>query len=1112
MRKKLVFFYCLLSAIIGVLPAYAQNSGHRIALITDHIDKKELAAVKLLLDGNSRLTYEEINFDMIQREGIPKRFSQLWYHRTDTTAFDKREIAAGAPISSFVRNGGHVFLSMEAVGLLNSWKIEHVPFQLRTDTLRDEGFGRPAGFHSFKSHPLFAGLNGGVYSTKQTADHEVRKHGFFDASVPQEGRVVGIDWTYITYSEQNKLLLEYTLGKGAILAAGAYLYFAVDNNNREQLRRFTENVFAYLSGQPSNIKKHYWNYEPRVVRETDFGLNRLEPVPATKWMLPSSALRLSKKTASRDFYDLVGRRMLWMGTMNAGAEEIWVHPYMALRDFQVGIKFVGSDSVQWLNNFPASIDITPEYIVRTYRVRNTELKEIYTVSYDKPMGIAHFEIAGNDLRELVVQSASTMRYMWPYSPDATGSIYYNFDAAVNGHVISAQQGDLNTIVSYSSKPVYQSIQSAKANSQVKMLAAFSASDQFVLNVTITGGSEGLQSLMTMLTTSLQESNDLFARTNGYYKRLLNDHLNFETPDLIFNIGYKWALARTDQFVQTTPGIGTGLMAGYGTTAGGWNGNQAISGRPGYAWYFGRDGELTAMAMNAYGDFPTVREAMETFIRFQDVNGKVYHELTSSGAVHYDAADATPLLVVLAAEYLKYTGDLDYIRLRWPDLKKAMDFCYSTDTDHDGLIENTNVGHGWIEGGVLFGAHSEFYLTGIWAAALNAAAYMADNLGLNEEAGGYARDAIKIKKIIDTDFWNPAENFFYNGKTINGLFLPHVTVLASVPVYLNAVIDKAKAEKVSQRFSNNEFSTPWGIRMVEDSCSYYDAGNYQDGTVRSLDGGWAALSEYSTGHYRSAYEHVMNSLVQFQQWSLGSIQEATGGDVYKPSGVCMHQAWSESMVVQPAIEGMLGLKPDAMRNHLQLSPYFPWNWNFCKVQNIRMKTTTVALDMHKKEGETHYRLTASKVVSLNFNPVFPLNTQVKSVTVNGKNIRVRPIIKPQGILVPLSFDALSGDNEIRILTSGGIGALPVPMPVMPGDTASNLQIISEKIAGKKYIAEMSGRPNRKYEFTLFCKEKIKAVKGADIIGKDADTVTIRFRTGAERKGSKYGSATITVLFR
>ncbi len=59
-----------------------------------------------------------------------------------------------------------------------------------------------------------------------------------------------------------------------------------------------------------------------------------------------------------------------------------------------------------------------------------------------------------------------------------------------------------------------------------------------------------------------------------------------------------------------------------------------------------------MALAGYGDFAAVRALLEFYGRFQAADGKILHEATTSGVVHYDAADATPLYVVLAGRYLQ----------------------------------------------------------------------------------------------------------------------------------------------------------------------------------------------------------------------------------------------------------------------------------------------------------------------------------------------------------------------------------------------------------------------------------------------------------------------------
>jgi glycogen debranching enzyme len=638
-------------------------------------------------------------------------------------------------------------------------------------------------------------------------------------------------------------------------------------------------------------------------------------------------------------------------------------------------------------------------------------------------------------------------------------------------------------------------------------AAFLLKDKAAINIYIMGSSVGAGDAVQQFAANANNMNRLFERSNQYYRELLKKHLYFTTPDTLFNNGYQWAVAKTDQFLQTTPGVGTALMAGFGTTSRGWNGNQKISGRPGYAWYFGRDGQWSSMAIDAYGDYPMVKEALETFIRFQDVNGKIYHELTSSGAAHYDASDATPLFVILAAHYLKYSGDTAYIRKRWPQIKMALDFCYSTDTDHDGLIENTNVGHGWIEGGALFGTHTEFYLAGTWAAALDAAAYMASHIGV-KDSGQYAADAAQVKKIIDRNFWNKDNSFFYNGKMLDGSYMPEATVLAAVPVYFGAVTDSLKAAKVSDRFNTNYFSTDWGVRMIEDSSKKYRSGSYHAGMVWPLFGGWASLSEYNTGNYRSGFQHMMNNLLQYRHWSPGSMEETLNGDLYKPNGVCSHQAWSETMILQPAIEGMLGLKPDAMAKSMQLTPCFPWNWEFCKVHNIRMKDALLQLEMKKKPGLTTFVIHANHALTLDFSPVFPLNTVINAVKVNGKKIHSLLQEKPEGLTLPLSFVTQKGDNLIEVETTGGIGLLPVTTMLQPGDSSTGIQVISEKVNGKLYSTEVSGRPGKVYQLQLFSQEEIKKITGATLVKREAGIVTLQLKMNGAA-GEKYPNQKIEI---
>ncbi|WP_431213489.1 amylo-alpha-1,6-glucosidase [Puia sp. P3] len=1031
------------------------GSSPLIGVFGDHINAAELAALRGVLTERGWQS-EVLHWNSLPSPAALRRYSALWYHRTDTAAADAAETGATRQITAYVRDGGHLLLTMEAVPLLNAWHMESGRYSLREDTIRDEGFGRPLGFHGYRSHPVFDSLQGGgVYCSKQPVDHIARKWGLFGADTPREGRVIGIQWTYITFGEHSRLLLEYHPGKGTVIAAGAYMYYSAPNYNRVHLARLTQNIFMYMDGRLTGPRK-YWSTAPRTVAPAGFAAPAQPLTAAKKWTLPKPSLQLPAKTGSRAFYDLTGRRIAWMGRLDGGAEEIWTHPLMALRDLAVGVRLKDRDSVSWLKNLQPEVLVTPEYLIRTYHIGTSSIREIYTVSFDRPCGVAHIEPEGAGITGLVVRYGCNLRLMWPYSAEAAGSIRYGFCPAANAHIISGGNDAASTVVAYSARPLRQEMRTVNDSGQVDVSAEFALSGTPAIDIRILGGETGWKENLRLYRSLCGEMSRLFDESGRYYRKLLEDHLTFTTPDTAFNEGYRWALARTDQFLQTTPGVGTALMAGFGTTSRGWDGGQKPSGRPGYAWYFGRDGEWSAMAVDAYGDPGMVRKMLETLIRYQDVSGKIYHELSSSGAVHYDASDATPLFVVLAAHYLRYSGDTLFIRRNWPAIRKAMDFCYSTDTDGDGLIENTNVGHGWIEGGVLYGTHTEFYLAASWAAALEGAARMAQCTGYAGDARRYAGDARRVRETIDREFWNPNEQFFYNGKMKDGSYMQDPTVLAAVAVYLRTVQDSAKAAAVSDRMAGSAFSTDWGIRMIESTNPHYRAGSYHAGMVWPLYAGWASLADFRTGRYANGYTHLMNNLLHYRNWSPGSIEETFNGDKYVPNGVCSHQCWSEAMVPLPAIEGMLGLDVDVPPNRYRLAPWFPRDWKFARVTQIPLNRSHAALDMQRTPGRTVYTITCPAARTILFEPAFPLGTQMSAVRLDGAPIPAETLQGAEGITLKCRLRLSAGRHRLEVRHSGGIGALPIVALPQPGDSSTGLRILTQRLDGDQYTVTLEGR--------------------------------------------------------
>ena len=134
---------------------------------------------------------------------------------------------------------------------------------------------------------------------------------------------------------------------------------------------------------------------------------------------------------------------------------------------------------------------------------------------------------------------------------------------------------------------------------------------------------------------------------------------------------------------------------------------------------------TALAINSYGDFSTSKQALDFLKKYQRDDGKIPHEISQSATLidwwkgypyAWNSTDATPLYVIVNRDLYAAGGDLEYLKANWDSIQKAYKYEEATDTDGNGLIENTKFGHGWVEGGALYPPHEEIYLQGVWVEA------------------------------------------------------------------------------------------------------------------------------------------------------------------------------------------------------------------------------------------------------------------------------------------------------------------------------------------------------------------------------------------------------------
>lgn len=1101
MRKLLLIFSILILQAVNI---YSQNS-LRIGYLTDKgeesFTKEEKSGLEWL--KNHFPSSKVVNFGKLGGINLESEFDILWWHYDSGTSIPEsaKTPTALRKIKGFLERGKGVLLTLLAAQYSVDLGIESV----RPNVIVKEGwvikddYKEIKGFHSFSGHPIFDGLFDGVY-TWNTKKEYPYSAAYYNGVLPEKGKVIGIGWDYITFNENERHIIEYHVGRGKCITSGSYLYFADGKNvYRPHLERYLQNTIHYLAGKKGMGKVSYWAFDPLDFKVSNV-LGRLKinkGKPEKPDLSFSSGLEITQEAKSKSYFGVYGLRTQMMGKENGGLDEVWVHPFRAFRNYSVSLEG------KLLNELTPRITVRPESFIRRYESGNIKAEEVLFASRSLPSGIIHYTIKSEKSAKVKISFEVDNRVMWPFEESYPGG--YTAGGKNPVEFISEDKSICSIfgtdIISTSEIRVAESKEKTKYAIVEMTIELKEGENNF--NFIFAASNEGREKTEEFFRQTAYGINKLYREQAEYFAALFREKTMIETPDKEFNDAYKWAVAGVDKFFVYTYPLGASFMAGMGTTERGWNGGQKVNGRPGYAWYFGRDSEWTSLAVLDYGDFEKVKAVLEFLGKYQDLTGKIFHELTSSNAVHYDAADSTPLYIILMGRYLEATGDIEFIRKEWNRIKRAIDFCYSTDTDGDGLIENTNVGHGWVEGGKIYGAHVTFYLAGLWASALEYGSTLANSVKEKGRGEKYLADSKKVKEIIERDFWNKETGFYNDGKNIDGKFSDTKTIQVTVPMYFNSTDYTRSAESVRE-FFGNDYTTNWGARIIAESNPMFNPRGYHYGTVWPLFTGWGALAEYKYGYGNQAFQLVMSNLLNYKDWGLGYIEEVLHGSEYKPSGVCSHQAWSESMAIQPLLEGMINVKPDVPNKRVTIFTQIPSNFDRLKASNIRFGKSKVDLSYETDYDNFTYTFSGGSGEKIFFGSRLTAGASVKRATLNGMPVKYE--IK-EGF-VTFSF-ILKGRNKVNIETEGGILLDPVITRAEENGKPYGTRILREEYTQNKFAITLEVPSGKVEKLTLRSSRDIKKITGANLISQKGKTKIIEVKQG--NTGKNYGKNSIEVEF-
>jgi len=250
---------------------------------------------------------------------------------------------------------------------------------------------------------------------------------------------------------------------------------------------------------------------------------------------------------------------------------------------------------------------------------------------------------------------------------------------------------------------------------------------------------------------------------------------------------------------------------------------------------------------------------------------------------------------------------------------------------------------------------------------------------------------------------------------------------------------------------------------------------------------------------------MENLDVYKYWGLGFVEEVLNGSVYQPSGVCPHQCWSETMVLQPAIEGMLGLNVNASDQRIGLAPSFPADWDSVTVQHIRVGNRSLTFRMARTAGKYFFTFQADpgSPLQVDFSPAFPAGTKFGMMSASGKNVPFSSIHDFQGASIFATLQ-VTGDLTLELDYSYGISVLAaVPSP-RPGYPAAGFRILSAGLSGDQYQVRVQGPAGSSGEMRVYCNGLMPGnIENGNLAGTSGNcyTIKVNFEPGDDRYPEK-----------
>ena len=402
------------------------------------------------------------------------------------------------------------------------------------------------------------------------------------------------------------------------------------------------------------------------------------------------------------------------------------------------------------------------------------------------------------------------------------------------------------------------------------------------------------------------------RNVAYLKDFYDSH-----PKVQINDWLSWILLATSSFI----------VRGF------YNGKSVVAG---YHWFeaWGRDTfiSLPGLMLTTHR-FDEAKKVLLSFNKFCKT-GLIPNFLNDQSlAPSYNTVDATMWYVNAIFQYLKYTGDFEFVQDQlWETLKEIVEK-HVRGTSYGIHLDDGLLAHGprltWMDaevGGkaVTPRAGKAVEIQALWYNVLKIMETIANRFNDDELAEFYLVLSEKTKTNFTKSFWNGKRKCLFDviGETGPDASLrPNQIIAVSLDF---SMLDRSRKVQIVD-IVTNKLLTPCGLRTLEENHPEY-VGKYQgdrsqrdkayhNGTV------WPwLLGPFTTAYLKAkgdtvekrryACDNFIEPLFTKQIWQagMGTISEIFDGNMPNTPGGCIAQAWSIAEPLRAYIEDIMQSEP------------------------------------------------------------------------------------------------------------------------------------------------------------------------------------------------------------